>query len=455
MYMKQEVLHNNSSQELGSGLGARVYLEDWHGTNVAKKVFDPNAVARLAYRFLRFREHPYAAEYNGAVIGAAFELRRVAHRISRAFGGNVEVVDAIDFCDGELGFYSPFINGQNYSSSDFRVKEKLDLLEHHFQRIGLPVWSFGGWKKEYKRRGNVLVGNDNVIQVVDYEAGVPFFSREGIIGFDDVDVLRFGRFLDLAGSALRFRLGEYEYELLLGSWQRYLAYSAFWRDQKENSPIHRAQRLKDAVSWRSLNERITILRQEDKITDEHAEKLRKALQHNHDLLERIAPHLLVHFATTGLPAGGIVLRPLYTATARAVSEVINRTRKTYDKDKIQIHNITVALTSACSLSIPGVPFASIPLLGYLAYLTNVSREPLGFLILDNIVYRTSGKGLNEYFRQIGKGKIKELIRMSHRLQETQVGGKILRTAKRISGQLISSEVVEKIIQGLEQGALDK
>ena len=47
-------------REIGSGFGAKIYLvERPSGERLAKKVFDPNKVARIAYRIYRWREPIY------------------------------------------------------------------------------------------------------------------------------------------------------------------------------------------------------------------------------------------------------------------------------------------------------------------------------------------------------------------------------------------------------------
>ena len=85
----------NQSELIGSGQGAKVYLEiGSDGLRLAKKVFEPKISAKIGYRLFRWTEHPYNTQYTDIVAKGAYELRRVAHRVSKAFDSGAEIVDA-------------------------------------------------------------------------------------------------------------------------------------------------------------------------------------------------------------------------------------------------------------------------------------------------------------------------------------------------------------------------
>ena len=372
-------------QELGSGLGATVFYEKRGDEEVVRKVFGPHWVAQVGHRIVRFREHPYTASYNDSVVAAAFELRRVAHRISRAISDEIEVVDATELSPDRLAFYSPYIRGEKYDKRKNDIARKLDEFETHFDRMGLPVWSFGGFQKNYKRTGNVKIGENGKIFIIDYESGIPFFSSRHFITFDNVDILRFDTFLGRYAGVLQGKLGEKGHEELRTAWKQYVAHNALWRG-KERAPVRMLQTLRESTTSRSLYIRVNTLLADGRITDDDAERMRKAIVHNSDLLRRIQPHLLAHIAISSLPTGGKALRPMYTGIMRAVSEVANRWNKDTQKNKMQIHNVKVAVGSMLALPVlPGVPYGSLPMPGYLAYLTNLSKTPLSLLLWENIL----------------------------------------------------------------------
>lgn len=434
--------------EIGAGFGAKVYLvERAGGEKLAKKVFDPNLGARVAYRAYKLREHPFRAPYAPYVIKGAYELRRIGHRVGRAFNLGVEIVDAVELCQNELGFYSPFIGAVHYSSSNTEARESLDLLERHFSRIGLPTWSFGSYLKEERRKTNALVDEKGMVYVVDYEVGWPYFSRQDIIGFDDVETLKFQRFLTLGQEVLKDRLGDREFLELMRSWEKYQLWSSYWRGE-ESAPIRKAQLVKEAFGWRSLNERIKLLLEDGKITSGEAREMKVALYQNKDILERVTPHFLVHFGTfifLRFPFGSIA-RPSYTAIMRAVDEFrgLFPGRK---QERVQIHDLKVILLSAVPPLIP--PF------NFFAYLTKILGEaPLSYLILDNISFRLTNKGLEEQMEEFGSRKtVKALARLKDGEGiPSKVSRRLMWGIESTMAGLLSREAVEKAGASIRRGA---
>lgn len=437
MYQEYEPSVNQS--ELIGGQGAKVYLEiDPDGQKLAKKVFEPKTSARLGYRLFRWREHPYDAPYTDIVAKAAYELRRIAHRVSRAFDCGAEIVDATGLCEQECGFYTPFIdNATNYTPKNTAQRKFLDELERHFLNIGLPVWSFGRDFKEEARKGNVLIGVDNKAKIIDYEASWPYFNRRYLVGFDDVNALKFQRFLTLGRPILIHRLGEKQYVELMRSWEKYQLYNMFWREE-ESAPIRKLQVIKEAFGWRSLNERVGNLFEEGRISPEEAERMKYKIMTEHHLLDRILPHFLAHFSTfifLRFPLGSIV-RPTYTAMMRGANEVA-RLINEKKRGETQIHDFKVIVSS---------PFI------FFAYLTKaLGEEPLSYLLLDNISYRLSGKGMEKQMEELGSyGK----GRLLFQLQESRhsfVRG-LGQTIERILGWIVSNEVVERSVKALSEGS---
>ena len=64
---------------LGSGLSADVYLVEKNQELLAKKIFNPSSLAKIAYTLLYQSRHPYTKE---KAIHTAFWRRRIASRIS-------------------------------------------------------------------------------------------------------------------------------------------------------------------------------------------------------------------------------------------------------------------------------------------------------------------------------------------------------------------------------------
>lgn len=432
-------------EQIGAGFGAKVYLvESPNGQKLAKKVFDPNLSARLAYRALKLREHPYIAPYAEFVIKGAYELRKIGHRISKAFNCGVEIVDATELCETELGFYSPFIEGPtNYSPRDEQTRSSLNLLEKHFWTIGLPVWSFGGFLKEEKRKNNVLIDPDGKAYIVDYEAGLPFFNRRDLVGFDDVHPLKFQKFLTLGARALKERLGDKEYLGIMKSWEKYQLYRTFWEEQ-ESAPIRKIQAVQDAFNWRSLNERRQMLLASGEITSDEAEKMRLKIISDHKLIERIVPHFLAHFSTfifLRFPLGSIV-RPAYTGLMRIANEV-ERLIDEKKRNETQIHSLSVMGYSAFPPWIP--PF------NFFAYLTKtLGEEPLSYLILDNLSFRLSGKGLVEQAETFGSHKKVASVFRLRQSSSDMVRG-IATSIEKIMAKLLTHEVVDKVSSAIIRG----
>lgn len=435
-------------KQIGAGFGAKVYLVEFpDGQKLAKKVFAPNLSARWAYRALRLREHPFKAPYAEFVIKGAYELRRIAHRVGKALNCGVEVVETTKLCETELGFYSPFIGGAtNYSPKDEQTKSSLNRLEKHFWAIGLPVWSFGGsYFKEARRKDNVLVGSDGKAYLVDYEAGWPYFNRRDLVGFDDIDPLKFQKFLTLGARALKDRLGDKEYLELMKSWEKYQLYRTFWEEQ-ESAPIRKIQAVQDAFNWRSLNERRQTLLASGEITPEEAEKMRLKIISDQKLIERILPHFLAHFGTfifLRFPFGSIT-RPVYTAVMRVANEGARLVDKK-KRNEIQIHDLKVMFLS-------GVPFL-VPPFNFFAYLTKIlGEEPLSYLILDNLSFRLSGKGLVEQAETLGSHKrVASIFRL--RQSNNNMIRSIPAKVEKIMAYLLTHEVVGKassaIIRGID------
>ncbi len=445
--MHQEYETNFSQSELiGSGQGAKVFLEiGSDGQKLAKKIFEPKMSARLGYRLFRWKEHPYNTSYTDIVVKGAYELRRVAHRVSRVFDCGAEIVDATGLCDQESGFYTPFVdNATSYTPKDTAQRESLDELEKHFLNIGLPVWSFGSYFKEERRKSNVLVGSDNKANVIDYEAGWPYFNGRDLVGFDDVNALKFQRFVTLGKPVLVHRLGEKQYGQLMWSWEKYQLYNTFWREE-ESAPIRKLQTIKEAFGWRSLNERVGRLFEEGRISPDEAEKMKYKIMTDHHLLERILPHFLAHFSTfifLRFPFG-LITRPTYTAIMRGADE-ISRLTNEKRRGETQIHDSKVMICSGIPVLIP--PF------NFFAYLTKaLGEEPLSYLLLDNISYRFSGKGLEEQMKELGARGKGELL---FQLQESphSLIREVEHTIEGILGQIVSNEVLQRSILALRIGS---
>ncbi len=445
--MHQEYKSNNEQPQLiGAGQGAKVYLEiDPDGQKLAKKIFEPKISARLGYRLFRWKEHPYDAPYSDIVAKGAYELRRVAHRVSKAYGCGAEIVDATGLCDQEPGFYSPFIDSTtSYSPKNTTQRDSLDELERHFLNIGLPVWSFGSYFKEERRKSNVLVGSDNKANIIDYEAGWPYFNERDLVGFDDVNALKFQRFVTLGKAELTHRLGEKQYGQLMRSWEKYQLYSTFWR-KEESAPIRKLQTIKEAFGWRSLNERVGSLVEEGKISPDEAEKMKHKIMSDHHLLERILPHFLAHFSTfifLRFPFGSIA-RPTYTTIMRGLDEISRMTNEKR-RGETQIHDFKVIVCSGVPVLVP--PF------NFFAYLTKVlGEEPLSYLLLDNIFYRFSGKGLEEQMEELGaRGKGRLLLQLQRSRHSFARGSE--QAIEKLLGQVVSNEVVKRSVRALTKGS---
>lgn len=436
----------NQPELVGSGQGANIYLEiDADGQKLAKKVFEPKTSAKLGYRLFRWKEHPYDAPYTDIVAKGAYELRRIAHRVSRVFDCGAEIVDATGLCDQEPGFYTPFVdNATSYTPKDAIQRESLDELEKHFLSIGLPVWSFGSYFKEERRKSNVLIGADKEAKIIDYEAGWPYFNRRDLVGFDDVNALKFQRFITLGRQVLTHRLGEKQYLELMKSWEKYQLYNSFWREE-ESAPIRKLQTIKEAFGWRSLNDRVGNLLEESRISPEEAEKMKYKIMTDHHLLERILPHFLAHFSTfifLRFPFGSIA-RPTYTAIMRGVDE-ISRLSNEKRRGETQIHDFKVMVCSGIPVLVP--PF------NFFAYLTKaLGEEPLSYLLLDNISYRFSGKGLEEQMEELGtRGKGKLLFQLQKSRHSFVRGSEM--AVERLLGQVVSNEVVARSVKALNKGS---
>lgn len=433
------------SEQIGAGFGAKVFLVELpDGQKLAKKVFDPVPTARLAYRAIQWKEHPYQAPYAEFVIKGAYELRKIAHGIAQAFDCGVEIVDAIGLCEDELGFYSPYIaDAASYSPSDEQTRESLDTLERHFLQIGLPVWSFGSYLKEERRKNNVLVSQDGKAYIVDYEAGWPYFNSRDLVGFDDVDALKFQRFLVLGSQVLANRLGEKEFLELLKSWEKYQLYNSYWKEQ-ESAPIEKIKTIKQAFNWRSLDKRRKMLLTEGQITPEEAEQMRIKVIADHKLIERLLPHFLAHFSTLiflRFPFGSIA-RPTYTGVMRVVDELarIGNERK---RNETQIHDFQVMFFS-------GIPFW-IPPCNFFAYLTKVlGEEPLSFLILDNLSFHLTGMSLEEQMEHLGShDKIKSIMKL--RESENSFVRQMAQTIEFTIAHMLSRQVVDRSIRAIQKG----
>ena len=446
MHHESEPIHEQP-QLIGTGQGARVYLEiDPDGQKFAKKIFEPKTSAKLGYRLFRWREHPYDAPYTDVVAKGAYELRRIAHRVSKAFDCGAEIVDATGLCDQEPGFYTPFIDdATSYTPKNTMQSESLDELEKHFLSIGLPVWSFGSYLKEERRKSNVLVGSDNKASIIDYEAGWPYFNGRDLVGFDDVIALKFQRFVTLGKPELVHRLGEEQYGQLMRSWEKYQLYNTFWREE-ESAPIRKLQTIKEAFGWRSLNERVGNLFEEGRISPEEAEGMKYKIMTDHHLLERILPHFLAHFSTfifLRFPFGSIA-RPTYTAIMRGADEISRLTNENR-RGETQIHDFKVIVCSGFPVLVP--PF------NFFAYLTKVlGEEPLSYLLLDNISYRFSGKGLEEQMEELGaRGKGRLLFQLQKSRHSFVRGPEQM--IERILGKIVSKEVVQRSISALRAGSM--
>ena len=321
------------------------------------------------------------------------------------------------------------------------------MLEKHFLNIGLPVWSFGSYFKEERRKSNVLIGSDNQAKIIDYEAGWPYFNGRDLVGFDDVNALKFQRFVTLGKPVLMHRLGEKQYGQLMRSWEKYQLYNTFWRVE-ESAPIRKLQTIKEAIGWRSLNERVGNLFKNGRISSEEAEKMKYKIMTDHHLLERILPHFLAHFGTfvfLRFPFGSIV-RPTYTTIMRGVDE-ISRLTNEKRRGETQIHDFKVIICSGVPVLIP--PF------NFFAYLTKaLGEEPLSYLLLDNISYRFSGKGLEEQMEELGiHGKGRLLFQLQKSRYSFVRGSE--HAIERILGQIVSNEVVERSTAALSRGNSSK
>ena len=166
---------------------------------------------------------------------------------------------------------------------------------------------------------------------------------------------------------------------------------------------------------------------------------------DHHLLERILPHFLAHFSTflfLRFPFGSIV-RPTYTTIMRGVDEISRLTNKKR-RGETQIHDFKVIVCSGIPVLVP--PF------NFFAYLTKaLGEEPLSYLLLDNISYRFSGKGLEEKMEELGnRGKGRSLFQLQKSRHSFVRGSE--QAVERILGQIVSNEVVERSVKALSKGS---
>jgi len=330
--------------------------------------------ARLIYPLLLFKKHPYACDYSPYVAASAFELRRVTHLVSRAYGCGAEVVDAVGLEKRGRGFYAAYVSeAGKYKPENRKQRLGLDELEKHFSRVGLP-----------------------------------FPNSRHLISFDNVDILRFQHFLDLAGKPLEYRLGEVKSKELSEAWNRYQLYNSCWRE-KENSPVRRLQLIKEAFGWRSLNERRKILKKEGIIDEEMSKTMEKRICLDRKLTRRILPHLLVHVALSSFLHGGLgsIARPAYTAIARGVDEM-GRIYNKKNRQEKQIHNLLTLGLSVVPKSLGGL----LPPLSFWAYASNIiGQESYRYLLFDTLSFNLSRVGLDQRILSgVGNKIVKKLLR---------------------------------------------
>lgn len=208
---------------------SQVYKVEKDGQVLAKKVFvSPlSPLIGFLYRMANGKSpYPYTTE---AGIAAAYEKRRMAHRLSRFFSEDVYVVDAIARCEHEPGFYSPFVKGKfpRTKAENLCAQRCLAQLESFFKEIGMPTWSFGRYHSDWTwrlRQKNIIISRGK-IRIVDYEEVVPLLSYKGItFVFNGVDLDLVNKFVEDKTETLRDKLGSEESNNLAESMERYEHY---------------------------------------------------------------------------------------------------------------------------------------------------------------------------------------------------------------------------------------
>ncbi len=454
--MKESLSGAASENLIGRGHAGRVYrVRGENGGDLAEKVFDPIRTAQLWYSISRWREHPYGAEYRDIAIRSAFELRRVAHRVSKYFDTGAEVNDALEINKDGSGFYSPFIaDGRPYSTGDIAVRKALNRTERIFQAIGLPVWSFGGsFFRERCRRSNVLVQTDGRARIVDYESGWPNSTFESFFGFDDVDVVRFQEFLDKRADKLNTSLGEIEYNKLLESWEKYKICNQYWR-QEEHAPVELIHTLFQALSRPVLEKRAGELVKEGIISQDQLPELKKMIIRNQGKLKDIAPHVVVHSVLTGLipiPFMGMFSRAGYTGLMRLVSNLNKKYNLIAGKQNktSEIHTLRVVILTMIPIYAP--PF------DFFAYISSIlDRDPFSYLLVDTILHEVFGQDLASFMQNFGASKPGSFIndRVLQKINP-DVAKRLENTLDRLMAFLLSEMLVEKgkaaVKKGMETG----
>lgn len=217
--MKPESREMSSEVKIASSFCSRVYRVERDGEVLAKKVFNSGWPIRVVYRLF---DGGYLTQDG---VKAAYEKRRIAHRLSRFHNPENFVVDAIGMCEDELGFYCPFVDGKPPGTKGelLYVREFLEGLEAFFGGIGMPTWSFGRYYSDPTwrlRRKNVLISPEG-IRIVDYEE-VVLVVRGGLrLGFDGLDLDLVGRFIREQRGGLEERLGFEEHRNLKEALERY------------------------------------------------------------------------------------------------------------------------------------------------------------------------------------------------------------------------------------------
>ncbi len=216
---------------LGSGLSADVYKVEKDGKILAKKIFNPSSLARVAYAIIYQSKHAYLKE---EAIHAAYWRRRIASRLSRVVCQRAYIVDAIEECEGAI--YSPFIEGHVPSLEEaLKLRSFLHPLELSFHVAGMPVWSFGE-TVNWRWRENIIVDKGGKLAILDYEAGLPSPHPSLLVHFDDIDLKKLKQYkLDYLYQIIDI-LGVEESSNLTEAIENYEFHSKKWKET-EKAPI--------------------------------------------------------------------------------------------------------------------------------------------------------------------------------------------------------------------------
>ncbi len=188
---------------IGHGKTAKVYKIDVSPRGLARKEFSPIHHVKLWNRFFYSSPHPLTTEAGHKY---AYWKRRLAHRLCKYLNSDVHIPDALQF--SHKGFTLKYIEGRPPARSDKRALYRVvKRLEHFFDYIGMPTWSFS--RRNPFSHSNFILKNDK-IYVVDYEQSVPVPDSKGKIEYDAVYFDDTRTFITDNKQRILDRLGERE-----------------------------------------------------------------------------------------------------------------------------------------------------------------------------------------------------------------------------------------------------